>query len=120
MRYRLTVFEQPRAPWRATRAEVMADAIELGLASWDDVAGEWFLAVPVGHESDKEGSPPALRRVAERMSEANRIRKQHGDRARAWIARRIHELNDAEDIPGVNRFREIAAALEQLTRAPRQ
>jgi len=113
-RYRLTVANEPRAPWRATRAEVMADAIEQGLASWDDDRREWFLAVPVGHETDRDRSPPALSRVAERLSEANMIGKQHGDRARQWIARRIQELEKAGDAVGVNRFREIAAAYEQL------
>lgn len=42
------------------------------------------------------------------------IGKQHGDRARQWIARRIQDLDKAGDVAGVNRFREIAAAHEQL------
>jgi hypothetical protein len=92
----------------------MADAIEQGLASWDDDHREWYLAVPVGHETDRDSCPPVLSRVAERLSEANMIGKQHGVRARAWIARRIKELDAADDMAGVNRFREIAAAYEQL------
>jgi hypothetical protein len=92
----------------------MADAIEQGLASWDDDRREWFLAVPVGHETDRDRSPPVLSRVAERLSEASMIGKQHGEQARAWIARRIQELDAAGDVAGVNRFREIAAAYEQL------
>jgi hypothetical protein len=92
----------------------MADAIEHGLASWDDDRGEWFLAVPVGHETDRGSAPPALSRVAERLSEANMIGKLQRGRARAWIAHRIQELDKAGDLAGVNRFREIAAAYEQL------
>jgi hypothetical protein len=92
----------------------MADAIEQGLACWDDDKREWFLAVPVGHETDRDRSPPALSRVTERLSEANMIGRQQGAGARAWIARRIHELDAAGDVAGVNRFREIAAAYEQL------
>lgn len=92
----------------------MADAIEQGLASWDDDRREWYLAVPVGHETDHDRRPPVLSRVAERLSEANMIAKQRGDGARAWIARRILELDAADDTAGVNRFREIAAAYEQL------
>lgn len=114
MPHRLTVCDEPRGPWRATRGEVIADAIEQGLASWDDDRREWYLAVPVGHETDQERSPPALDRVTERLSEANMIGKQQGDGARAWIARRIQELDAADDVAGVNRFREIAAAYEQL------
>jgi hypothetical protein len=42
----------------------MADAIEQGLASWDDDKGEWFLAVPIGCETNgdrPERLPSALR-----------------------------------------------------------
>jgi hypothetical protein len=42
------------------------------------------------------------------------IGKQHGAKARRWIARRIQDLDAAGDTAGVNRFREIAAAYEQL------
>lgn len=45
--YRITVFGEPRAPWRRTPHESMADAIRLNLASWDDQRREHFLAVPV-------------------------------------------------------------------------
>lgn len=51
--YRVTVFSRPRAPWRSTKAEVMQDAIRLGLASWDDERREHFFAVPVGIERRK-------------------------------------------------------------------
>lgn len=46
-RYRITVFGQPRSPWRPSIDEAFADAIDLGLASWDASKREWFLAVPV-------------------------------------------------------------------------
>ncbi len=45
--YRIEVFGQARAPWRETPAEAFADAIALGLASWDDERREHFIAVPV-------------------------------------------------------------------------
>lgn len=45
--YCVTVFAAPRAPWRPNREAAMADAIRLGLASWDEGAREYFLAVPV-------------------------------------------------------------------------
>jgi hypothetical protein len=50
-RYRITVFDQPRAPWRQSVEEAMADAIALELASWDASRREWFLAVPVALQS---------------------------------------------------------------------
>jgi len=53
MEYRIAVFGKPRAPWRATSDEAMADAIALELASWDASEREWFLAVPVGLQSRK-------------------------------------------------------------------
>lgn len=46
-RYRIAVFREPRSSWRATADEAMADAIALGLASWDESEQEWYLAVPV-------------------------------------------------------------------------
>lgn len=48
--YRVTVFDEPRAPWRPTRDKAMLDAIRLQLASWDDEQREHYLAVPVGME----------------------------------------------------------------------
>lgn len=53
-RFRLTVFGKPRegAPWRATKDEVLLDAIRLGLASWDASQREHFLAVPVEIATD--------------------------------------------------------------------
>lgn len=45
--YRIEVFGEPRAPWRGTVAEAMADAIRLELASWDDELQQHYLAVPV-------------------------------------------------------------------------
>lgn len=46
-RYRIEVFGQPRAPWRASPAEAMADAVRLDLTSWDESRQEHYLAVPV-------------------------------------------------------------------------
>ena len=57
-RYRIEVFGTPRAPWRATASAALADAVALGLASWDQAQQEHFLAVPVDmrvdHLSDVE------------------------------------------------------------------
>lgn len=44
--FRVVVFDEPRAPWRASRAEAMQDAIALELASWDRSKREWFVPVP--------------------------------------------------------------------------
>jgi len=59
--YRVTVFGEPRAEWRRSYDEAKRDAIILRLASWDDEAREWFLAVPVDVEtryiSDTEAAP---------------------------------------------------------------
>ena len=53
-RFRITVFDEPRTPWRDTREEAIADAIREGLASWDDERREHFLAVPVSIERERE------------------------------------------------------------------
>lgn len=45
--YRIEVFGEARSPWRPSPAEAMEDAICLGLASWDEGAHEYYLAVPV-------------------------------------------------------------------------
>jgi hypothetical protein len=47
VRYRIEVFGEARAPWRATAGQAMLDAIRLDLANWDDARQEHFLAVPV-------------------------------------------------------------------------
>lgn len=54
-RFRITVFGEPRAPWRDSWAEAMEDAIRLELASWDASKREHFLAVPVGMERRERG-----------------------------------------------------------------
>lgn len=46
-RYRIEVFGEPRAAWRRSPADAMADAIELDLANWDASRREHYLAVPV-------------------------------------------------------------------------
>lgn len=51
MRYRLTLFGRPRGPWRDSVAEVKAEAIAQGLASWDASRREHYLAVPIGIEA---------------------------------------------------------------------
>ncbi|MEH3107168.1 MAG: hypothetical protein PGN09_07760 [Sphingomonas fennica] len=51
-RYRVTVFGQPRAPWRDEAQHAKQDAIDLGLASWDADKREWFIAVPTDIEVD--------------------------------------------------------------------
>jgi hypothetical protein len=45
--HRVTVFGEPRGPWRDSFAEAKWDAIQQELASWDSEAREHFLAVPV-------------------------------------------------------------------------
>lgn len=55
-RYRIAVFGQPRSPWRSSIDEAMADAISLGLASYDHSEREWFLAVPVDLVTGKGSS----------------------------------------------------------------
>ena len=57
--YRVTVFREPRAPWRDSFAEAKWDAIQQELASWDDTAKEHFIAVPVAIERrQREGWEP--------------------------------------------------------------
>lgn len=55
----------------------------------------------------------------ERWAEALAIERQHGDQAPVFVAERIGALALAGDEAGVERFRQIAARLDQL-RAPRQ
>jgi hypothetical protein len=47
-------------------------------------------------------------------TEALAIERQHGADAPKWIAERIGALAMAGDEPGVLRFKEIAARLDQL------
>jgi hypothetical protein len=58
----------------------------------------------------------------ERWAEALAVERLHGDGAPAWIAERIGALALAGDVAGVERFREIAARLDELAGAgqPRQ
>jgi hypothetical protein len=51
--YRITIFGRPRSGWRDSIEEAIADAVELGLASWDASLREWFLSVPVDLETRK-------------------------------------------------------------------
>ena len=55
----------------------------------------------------------------ERWAEALAIERQHGDRAPVFIAERIGALALVGDEAGVERFRQIAARLDEL-RNPRQ
>jgi len=61
--HRVTVFDEPRGPWRDSFAEAKWDAIQQHLASWDGEAREHFLAVPVAIEKRPRpaatGSRPA-------------------------------------------------------------
>lgn len=56
----------------------------------------------------------------ERWAEALAIERTHGASAPMWIAERIAALALAGDDAGVQRFREIAARLDQMTRGTRQ
>jgi hypothetical protein len=55
----------------------------------------------------------------ERWAEALAIERQHGDQAPVFIAERIGALVLVGDAAGVERFRQIAARLDEL-RNPRQ
>lgn len=46
-RFRISVLDRARSPWRGSREDSMRDAIALELASWDAERREWYLAVPV-------------------------------------------------------------------------
>ena len=52
-RYRVTVFDDPRGPWRDSFDEAKDDAIAGGLASYDQSRREYFLAVPVAIETER-------------------------------------------------------------------
>lgn len=54
-----------------------------------------------------------------RLAEALAIQKRQGDAAPAWVAERLRALATARDTAGVERFREIAARLHDLTTASR-
>lgn len=51
-----------------------------------------------------------------RWAEALKIEEIHGDTAATWVAERIGTLALAGDAAGVERFRQIAARLDQLNR----
>ncbi|RZF63908.1 hypothetical protein EWE75_14060 [Sphingomonas populi] len=55
-----------------------------------------------------------------RWAETLAIERIHGDRSPVWVAERIGELALAGDEAGVQRFKEIAARLDQITRGARQ
>lgn len=48
LEFRIHVFGDFRGPWRESFAEAKWDAIDAGLASYDEERGEYYLAVPVG------------------------------------------------------------------------
>ena len=52
----------------------------------------------------------------ERLMEALAVERRHGDRAPAYIAERIGTLAAAGDLAGVERWREIAAQFDRLSR----
>lgn len=51
-RYRIAVLGSPKTAWRCSSSEAMADAVDMGLASWDAVARAHFLAIPIEMEID--------------------------------------------------------------------
>lgn len=52
-RFRVTVFEQPRGEWRDSYRHAMDDAINGGLASYDESRGEHYLSVPVAIQREE-------------------------------------------------------------------
>ena len=56
----------------------------------------------------------------ERLAEALAVQRQHGGNARIHVAERIGALALAGDAAGVDRWKAIAGALDELLRAPRQ
>ena len=53
----------------------------------------------------------------ERWAEALMVERLHGERAALHIAERIHTSAAAGDAAGVQRWREIAERLDQLTQS---
>lgn len=53
-RYRVTVFDKPRGPWRDTFDHAKNDANAAGLASYDESRREYFIAVPVAIQTRRE------------------------------------------------------------------
>lgn len=56
----------------------------------------------------------------ERWAEALQVERQHGDEAPVFVATRIGVLAAVGDEAGVQRWREIAARLDQLGQGARQ
>lgn len=54
IRYRVTVFDQPRGPWRDSHEQAKDDAIAAGLASYDKSQRQYFLAVPVAIQTRRD------------------------------------------------------------------
>ena len=52
-RYRVIVFDQPQGEWRDTFDQAKDDAIAAGLASYDESAREYYLAVPVAIQTER-------------------------------------------------------------------
>lgn len=69
----------------------------------------------IGDDSGKRDMTPDH----QRWSEALAIERQHGTDACRWVAERIGALALAGDQAGVERFKEIAAKLDELLRAGR-
>lgn len=55
-----------------------------------------------------------------RLAEVLAIQKRHGDEAPRWVAERLGALALADDVGGVERFKAIAARLDDLMSATRQ
>jgi hypothetical protein len=52
----------------------------------------------------------------ERWAEAAEVLRLHGDKAPLFVAERVGALALAGEVPGVDRWRKIAARMDQLIR----
>lgn len=64
-----------------------------------------------------DGGGASVTAEQERWAEASAILKWQGERADAWLARRIAALAAVDDVVGVERMRAIAARLRRLVEA---
>lgn len=98
--FRVIVFDEPRAPWRASRSEAMQDAIALELASWDRSKREWFLPVPADIERSGRRDDPT---------------PAHSDhRGEAWTPDHIAQLREL-----AARGEDVGMVAARLRRTPR-